>query len=71
MCDLVTPYEFLLCYRKFAELKEKELGPDHLIVAKALNNLAVMYSMQVVFLVYVAYSLHLASIENLKDKFLL
>ena len=24
-----------------------ELGPDHLVVAKALNNLAVIYSMQV------------------------
>ena len=32
---------------RFAELKERELGPHHLDVARALNNLAVMYSMQV------------------------
>jgi tetratricopeptide (TPR) repeat protein len=39
--DLAEPLQI-----KFAELKEKELGPHHLDVARALNNLAVMYSIQ-------------------------
>jgi len=33
--------------RQLIELKEKESGPNHLSVAKAINNLAVIYCMQV------------------------
>ena len=33
--------------RKLIELKEKENGPDHLSVAKAVNNLAVIYCLKV------------------------
>ncbi|CAI8035272.1 Nephrocystin-3 [Geodia barretti] len=39
--DLAEPFQV-----QFAELKERALGPHHLDVARALNNLAVMYSMQ-------------------------
>jgi tetratricopeptide (TPR) repeat protein len=39
--DLAEPFQI-----QFAELKERAVGPHHLDVARALNNLAVMYSMQ-------------------------
>jgi len=32
--------------KQLIELKEKENGPNHLSVAKAINNLAVIYCMQ-------------------------
>lgn len=33
-------------YRKLIELKEKENGPDHVSVAEAVNNLAVIYCLK-------------------------
>ena len=38
---------FLHMYRQLIELKEKENGPNHQSVAKAINNLAVIYCLQV------------------------
>ena len=46
MCVCVCVSLVPVC-SQFAELKERALGPHHLDVARALNNLAVMYSMQV------------------------
>ena len=40
-------WQFLYVYRQLIELKEKENGPNHQSVAKAINNLAVIYCLQV------------------------